>query len=124
MKFHCIKRAVCSSAVAGVLAAGLIAGTAGSASASTIRNGSVQLCAQANYPAYLEFQDRGAATRIVNPGECQWWGFGSIGRWEQINIVDAWSGKRVGSKWYEGSQTGIGIGAQGTSGGWQNAIDW
>ncbi|MPY32762.1 hypothetical protein FNH09_16230 [Streptomyces adustus] len=104
---------------------GLLAGTASSASASTIQNQWVQLCAQGNYAAYVEFPYRGySSSFVVGPGECQWWNRPSIGTWEPINVVDAWTGKVVGTTWYKGDVSGVGIGAEGWEGGSQWIQTW
>lgn len=116
-----VKRAAISAAFSCAMAAGLLAGTASSASASTIQNEWVQLCAQGNYPAYLSFPWRGGFTStIVDPGQCQWWNVGSDHRWEPINVIDAWSGATVGTTWYDGDVSGLGVGAEG----WEGSSQW
>jgi hypothetical protein len=106
-----------ATAVAGVLAAGLLFGTAGSASASTIQNDWVQLCAQGGYPAYLTLPYRGPTSGHFNVpgGECRWWWMGTLdwnGGWEPIDVFTYW-GVYIGTVWYNGQYGGIGIGASG-----------
>ncbi|MER6540701.1 hypothetical protein ABT215_44575 [Streptomyces sp900105755] len=119
------KRVGITAAVTCTMATGLLASTAGSASASTIKNEWIQLCAQGNYPAYVEFPYRGGASSfVVSPGQCQWWNWQSIGIWEPVNVVDSWSGKIIGTEWYNGDYNGLGIGALGSEGGQQRIQTW
>ncbi|MBV2353821.1 hypothetical protein KUM39_05520 [Streptomyces sp. J2-1] len=119
------KRVAAAVVAAGAMTAGLLAGTAGTASASTIQNQWVQLCAQGNYPAVVQFPQRGNfESVIVSPGQCQWWNFGSIHAWEPINVIDVWSNRTVGTTWYNGDVSGVGIGAQGQEGGSQWIQTW
>ncbi|MPY30765.1 hypothetical protein FNH09_05390 [Streptomyces adustus] len=107
------------------MATGLLAGTASSASASTIQKQWIQLCAQGNYPAYLSFPWRGGYTStIVSPGQCQWWNVPSDHRWEPVDVVDVWSGATVGTAWYNGDESGLGTGAEGWEGGDQWIQTW
>jgi hypothetical protein len=119
------KRAGITAVVTCAMATGLLAGTAGPASASTIQNQWIQLCAQGNYPAQIEFPYRGGASSfVVSPGQCQWWNFQDLGTWEPVNVVDVWSGKTVGTTWYKGDVSGLGIGAEGSEGGSQWIQTW
>jgi hypothetical protein len=118
--FKRTRKVVMATAVAGVLAAGVLLGTAGSASASSIQNDWVQLCAQGNYSAYLTLPYRGPTSGRFNvpAGECRWWWMGTLnwnGGWEPIDVFeDSYgSSSQIGTVWYNGSYSGVGIGAEG-----------
>ncbi len=105
--------------------AGLGVSTAVSASASTIPNGQIQICAQGNYPAYIHILPRslgngatttGMASVLINPGQCRTYGFNTLGGANQVDVVGI---RPNGSEFYIGSQwwnsaTGLGLGAEGT----------
>ncbi|QMU76693.1 hypothetical protein GXW83_14030 [Streptacidiphilus sp. PB12-B1b] len=99
-----------------VLAAGALVGVnATSASASTISNGYVQLCAQGDYPAYIVFPYRGGfSSTIVQPKTC-WYTYMGGNSWEPIDIYGLGNNSviPIGEVWYDGSVSGIGIGAEG-----------
>ncbi|MPY30195.1 hypothetical protein FNH09_02370 [Streptomyces adustus] len=109
-----------SAAAVCVAATSLLAVTAPSASASTIQNQWVQLCAQGDYPVVLQFPYRGMESTIVSPGQCNWWNWPSIGTWEPVNVIDVRSHKTVGTAWYKGDVSGLGIGAEG----WEGSSQW
>lgn len=119
------RRLAVSAAAICATATSLLALTAPSASASTIQNQWVQLCAQGNYPAVLQFPYRGGMESTgVNPGQCNWWNWQSIGTWEPINVIDVYSHRTVGTVWYKGDVSGVGIGAEGSDGGSQWIQTW
>lgn len=119
-------RRITAGLAAVVATAGLATATATSASASTIPNGQIQLCAQGNYPAYIHILDRqindsgastgGFASTIVNPGDCWITSFNTHGGANQVDVVGL---RPDGSEFYIGSQwwnsaTGLGLGAEGS----------
>ncbi|GIJ27196.1 hypothetical protein Vqi01_23580 [Micromonospora qiuiae] len=120
--FRKSRQAAAAVVAVGALTAGLTFSTAGPASASTIKKGWVQLCAQGDYSAVVNSSSL-ISSRIVTPGTCDWWEWGARG-WEQLTVIDIRSGRAVGSAWYNGAQSGIGLGAKGTTGGSQWIITW
>ncbi|MER6540702.1 hypothetical protein ABT215_44580 [Streptomyces sp900105755] len=119
------RRLAVSAAAICATATSLLAVTAPSASASTIKNQWVQLCAQGDYPAVLQFPNRGGMeSTAVNPGQCNWWNWQSNNTWEPINVIDIYSHKTVGTVWYNGNVSGVGIGAIGWDNGWQSIQTW
>jgi hypothetical protein len=111
---------------AGALAiTGLTVG-APAASASTIQNGWIQLCAQGDYPAFIHINDAtipnsngettGSAWSFTeNPGSCTWFPFNTDGLWLQVDVVGIHSDGQqfyIDSYWWN-SSTGLGIGAEG-----------
>jgi hypothetical protein len=113
--------------MAGVaMATGLGLSAAAPASASTIPNGKIQICAQGNYWAYIHILPRyigggGMSTRTmtsvaVRPGECEIYSFNTLGGANQVDVVGL---RPDGSEFYIGSQwwnsaTGLGLGARNT----------
>lgn len=113
--------------LSGVVAATLVSG-ASSASASTIPNGHIQICAQGNYPVYLHVLSKpipnsgGATTQsfasfVVSPGNCWWndFSFTTFGMSVQADVVGLRPNGQefyIGSKWWN-SSGGLGIGAKG-----------
>jgi hypothetical protein len=107
-------------AAVAVVAAAAIAGMAAPASASTISKGFVQICAQGNYRAVVQFPSRGYyESTLVNPGSCWYRYMGGGHGWEQIRVFGDYnqSSSRffVGTVWYNGDVSGVGIGAEGTT---------
>jgi hypothetical protein len=116
-----IKKSAATLAATTALTAGIIAGVTSPASASTIQNNWIQLCAQGNYPVQLQFPYRGGfRSFVVNPHTCNWWYEGTIswnGGWEPVQVIDDWSGAQIGrTYWYNGNVSGIGFGAGGCEG--------
>lgn len=105
-------------ATAGIAAAAVLGG-AGSSYASTIAKGDVQLCAQGNYAAVLQFPDRGGyESTVVSPGQC-WKGHMGGNGSEPINVIGIYNTSsntfKIGTVYFNGSTSGIGIGAEGTT---------
>jgi hypothetical protein len=115
-----IKRIAAAASAVGVLSGAAIAASAGVASASTIPTGEVQICAQGNYAAYIEFPDLNDSTSTVVPqGQC-WISPVHSDGWEPIDVYGIWNthpGQSfyIGTEWYDEAVSGIGIGAEGTS---------
>jgi hypothetical protein len=96
------------------------------ASASTIPYGHLQLCAQGNYravvhvlPVYLPGGDYlgGFESTIQWPGQCWIESVDTRGQWAQVDVVGLRKdGSRfyIGSRWYNSSVSGMGLGAEGT----------
>ncbi|MCX2731487.1 hypothetical protein OOZ19_14675 [Saccharopolyspora sp. NFXS83] len=103
-----------------------MAGTVATASASTVPDGQVQICAQGDYAAYVDIHpvelgggmtSPGFMSTVQKPGSC----------WQsKVNTsgatapVDVWGIRADGSKFHVGassfnSKTGLGLGAQGTA---------
>ena len=120
-----IKHTGSKAAVAVALAAGLGVVASAPASASTIPNGQIQLCAQGNYRAYVHVLPRdlgdgssttGMMSTLVNPGDCWISGFNTHGGANQVDVVGIRSNGSefyIGSQWWN-SATGLGLGAEGT----------
>lgn len=128
-----LSKAVLAAGV--VVAGGALCGAtavavASPASASTIKNGWVQLCAQGNYDAYFDIpstpipgtgevsQER--ESTIVEAGTCGWWPEDTSGATTTIKVYGIYnvSHQRFyigGEGGYRSSATGVGIGAEGTS---------
>jgi hypothetical protein len=106
-------------AAIGAVAGGVGLAVAAPASASTIPKEHVQLCAQGDYPAFIQFPDRGGLTStVVNPGTCWYEDMGSLGYYEPIyvfafNSSDVWV--KLGAVGYNGNVSGVGIGTEGHS---------
>ncbi|WP_035844536.1 hypothetical protein [Kitasatospora azatica] len=116
------KRLIATAAAAASLGAVAVIGTASPAAASTISNGNVQVCAQGTYPVYAQFPYRGGwSTTIVNPGNC-WLHYVGGNSWEPINVYGLYPNSSatfsLGTFWYDGAVSGIGIGGEGTP--WQH----
>jgi hypothetical protein len=115
-----LKRIVAAVSTVGVLSGVVIAASAGVASASTIPTGRVQLCAQGNYAAYLQFPDRGGLeSALVPQGQC-WDQYMGGNSWEPIKVYGVWNTNPnqsfyIGTEWYDGAVSGIGIGAEGVT---------
>ena len=115
-----LKRAAVAATAAGVLSGVVIAGTAAAASASTIPGGTVQICAQGNYTAYIVFPYRGGfASTLVPRGQC-WINYMGGNSWEPIKVYGVWNTHPdqsfyIGTEWYDGAVSGIGIGAEGST---------
>ncbi len=114
-----LKRIVAAASTVGVLSGAVIAASAGVASASTIPKGYVQLCAQGNYTAYLSFPDLGKTSTLVPPGQC-WDHYVGGNSWEPIKVYGVWNTNPsqsfyIGTEWYDGAVSGIGIGAEGVT---------
>jgi hypothetical protein len=121
-----LKRTVTALSAVGVLSGAVIAGSAGMASASTIQNGHIQICAQGDYPAFIHVLSEpvpnsgGETTEslespVQSPGSCWWTPFNTLGQWVQVDVVGLHSdGSQfyIHSYWWN-SSTGIGIGAEG-----------
>jgi hypothetical protein len=115
--------AFCSASALAI--AGLTA-SAPAASASTIPNGNIQICAQGDYPAFIHIlstsipNSGGETTRdlsspIEYPGSCWWTPFDTAGQWVQVDVVGIHSDGQqfyIGSYWWN-SSSGLGIGAEG-----------
>ncbi|MBS2540091.1 hypothetical protein KGQ20_45865 [Catenulispora sp. NF23] len=101
-----------------VVAAALGVTSAATASASSIQNDYVQLCAQGDYPSVIQFPDRGGwSSTVVNPGDC-WWNYVGGSSWEPINVLKVngdGSQSYLGTVWYDGDASGVGIGTEGSS---------
>ncbi|MEZ0095369.1 hypothetical protein [Streptacidiphilus sp. EB129] len=113
------RRVLATVAATAALSAVAVGVAAGPASASTISNGFVQVCAQGKYAAYATFPYRGGfSTTVVNPGDC-WYGWMGGDSWEPIDVYGIYPGSPkpidLGEVWYNGSVSGIGIGAEGTT---------
>ncbi len=93
---------------------------AGAASASTIRKGHVKFCAQGNYAAYIKFPHRrGLESTIVPRGHC-WYQYMGGKRREPIKVygirnTNPSQSFYIGTRWYDGAVSGIGIGAEGVT---------
>ena len=122
-----ITRVAAPLAASGLVAAAAVALSATSASASTIQNGYLQLCVQGDYAAFVNVLPvslgGGLTTReyestIVQPGQCWWAPVETDGQWAQVDVVGVnndGSQFYIGSEWYDGEVSGMGIGAEGTS---------
>jgi hypothetical protein len=115
-----LKLAAVALSTAGALSGAAIVGGTASASASTIPGGHVQICAQGNYTAYIVFPDRGGlSSTLVPQGHC-WWDYMGGNSWEPINVYGVWNTHPdqsfyIGTEWYDGAVSGIGIGAEGVT---------
>lgn len=117
--FARMKTSAVSIGAAVLLAATTVVVGATGASASTISKGHVQVCAQGNYGVTAEFPHRGGiSTTYIARGTCsyQYWGGTS---WEPINVIGWFNTSnnsfKVGTVWYKGDTSGVGIGAKGTT---------
>jgi len=123
-----VTRVAAPLAVSGLAAAAVVGLGATSASASTIQNGYLQLCAQGNYSAFVHVLPvdlgGGLTTRsyesfVVPAGQCWWAPVDTAGQWAQVDVVGIYndSGQEfyIGSEWYNGNVSGMGIGAEGAS---------
>lgn len=115
--------------IAGVLAAVSAVGAA-DASASTIPNGHIQICAQGSYPAFIHVLSKNLgnglstgtfSSAVESPNEgsssCWWTQFDTHGQSVQVDVVGLDSNGNqfyIGSRWWN-SSTGLGIGAEGSS---------
>jgi hypothetical protein len=120
------KRAISTLGVAGAITAAVVGGAA-QASASTIPNGNIQICAQGSYPAYIHvlpapIPNSGGATTgtfesfVQSPGNCWMHSFDSDGQTVQVDVVGLHGNGSefyIRSYWWN-SQTGLGIGAEGS----------
>ncbi|GGM18529.1 hypothetical protein GCM10010129_73390 [Streptomyces fumigatiscleroticus] len=116
--------AVAGAASVGI-AATMVVGGAGTGFASTISTGYVQLCAQGNYSAFVQFPDRNnLESVVVSPGTC--WkeklggGYGGADGYEPINVFGVFNNAphntfKIDTVWYNGNVSGVGIGAEGTT---------
>jgi hypothetical protein len=115
-----LKLAVAALGTAGALSGAVIVGGTAAASASTIPGGHVQICAQGNYTAYIVFPYRGGfSSTLVPQGQC-WWDYMGGNSWEPINVYGIWNTHPdqsfyIGTEWYDGAVSGIGIGAEGVT---------
>ncbi|WP_190812458.1 hypothetical protein [Saccharopolyspora pogona] len=122
---NAVKRVVVGLGATGLLSGALLAGTVATASASTIPNGYIQICAQGNYSAYVEVHPAelgggmttgGMASTIQRPGNCWMQKLSTHG----VDApVDVWGIRPDGSTFHVGaasynSKDGLGLGAQGT----------
>jgi hypothetical protein len=110
----------------GALAIAGLTVSASAASASTIANGHIQICAQGDYPAFIHIlsetiPNSGGATTgslespIQSPGSCWWTAFDTRGQWVQVDVVGIHSNGQefyIRSYWWN-SSGGLGIGAEG-----------
>jgi hypothetical protein len=123
------RRALVALGLTGAMAATVIVGAA-NASASTIPNGHIQICAQGTYPTFLHVLlapsnsgDAGPFESFVvfpNQGSNScWWNETPIstnGQWVQVDVVGFRANGAefyIGSKWWN-SDYGLGIGAEGS----------
>jgi hypothetical protein len=109
------KRLAATAVVSGALFVGLAA----PASASTLSKGYVQVCAQGNYRAYIEFPNRGnMISTVVYPGTC-WVRYMGGNSWEPIEVFGKYNNGgspfALGTVQYNGAVSGLGIGAEGTT---------
>jgi hypothetical protein len=115
-----LKRAAIAVGATSLISGIAIAGTAAAASASTIGVGQVQICAQGNYAAYIVFPRRGGYTSTIVPqGQCWIKTMGGV-KSEPIEVYGVWNTHPdqsfyIGTEWYDGADSGIGIGAEGVS---------
>jgi hypothetical protein len=112
-----LRRAALALATAGAVTGTLMVTGSGAASASTIPNNEVQLCAQGKYPAFLAFPDLGWwESPLEQPGQCWLAKVGGDG-WQPIYVYEVGSNSatQIDTEWYDGQVSGIGIGAEGTS---------
>ncbi|MDT5040606.1 MAG: hypothetical protein QOE51_1591 [Actinoplanes sp.] len=123
-----IKKAGVRTTVAVAMGAAVLGLAAAPASASTIQNGWLQFCVQGPYDAFVHVlstnvpNSGGMMTReflstVMGPGECHWWPVNTLGQWAQVDVVQV---KSNGSqRWindvFYNSNTGLGVGATGTS---------
>jgi hypothetical protein len=122
-----VRRIATGLGVAGLLSAGVVLASAGSASASTIPGGQLQLCAQGNYSAFVHVLSEplpgGGTSRefestIQSPGQCWQEPVDTAGQWAQVDVVGIYpdgSQFYIGSESYNSSVAGMGIGAEGTT---------
>jgi hypothetical protein len=120
-----IRRIGVTLAAAAAVAVPVVATTATQASASTIPYGNVQLCAQGSYPAFVHvlpvrlsngFTTREYWSTVESPGHCWMSGVDTAGQWAQVDVVGIHSNGSefyIGSRWYNSSVSGIGLGAEG-----------
>jgi hypothetical protein len=132
MRISSMKRRIGALAAGVAMAAGLGLSAAAPASASTIPNGKIQICAQGNYPVFIHILPRslgnGATTHglrsaIFGPGQCWIFDFNTLGGANQVDVVGLrpdGSEFYIGSQWWN-SSTGLGLGAQGSP---SNAYIW
>ena len=114
-----VKHITASLGATGILAATAVAIGTGAAYASTISTGYVEVCAQGNYSAYAEFPYRGnVGTFVIPKGQC-WYYYMGGDTWEPIEVFGIYntSGQsfELPTVWYNGSVSGVGIGAEGTT---------
>ncbi|MFJ5282218.1 hypothetical protein [Streptomyces parvulus] len=109
--------------------AGLSVTTAAPASASSIRDGWVQLCPWGNYKVHLEFAGEDSTFRqlgpVLNPGADCWWGAipsgskpGSIavvGHFNSSSGTFDVIGPSREYLWFYNGKDGVGIAAEGTT---------
>jgi hypothetical protein len=126
------RRAPLAVGLAGLVAAAVVAGAA-SASASTIPNGHIQICAQGDYPVFIHVLSEpipnsgGATTQsfespVVSPNQGSnscWWNQNSFSTGGQQVQVDVVGVHQNGSQFYIRSErwngsSGLGIGAEGS----------
>ena len=124
-----IKRVTAPLAATGLVGAAIVGVGATPAAASTIQNGWLQLCAQGNYSAFIHVLPvnlgNGATTEdyqspIVRAGGPCWWApVNTDNQWAQVDVVGIYNGSGqqfyIGSEWYNGNVSGMGIGAEGSS---------
>lgn len=125
-----LKRVAAAISAASVLSGAVIVGSTGIASASTIPNGHIQICAQGDYSAFIHVLSEPIpnsnettqtfASTIVVPGtpHACWWNqqpFDTFGQWVQVDVVGIHSNGQqfyIRSYWWN-SSGGLGIGAEG-----------
>lgn len=123
---HTLRRLLVTLGSVSLLGITLAAAGSTSASASTIPNGNIQLCAQGSYSAYVHvlaepIPNGGGATTpslvspVQIPGNCWMASVNTQGQWVQVDVVGVHRDGGefyIGSEWWN-SSTGIGIGAEG-----------
>lgn len=126
------RRAVVAAGLFGAVMTAIVAGAA-DASASTIPDGHIQICAQGNYRVFIRVlsepvpnsnlltaglrsatvsPNKGSASCWKNPGT-----FTTLGQTVQVDVVGVKSDGSdfyIASEWWN-SATGLGIGAEGTT---------
>ncbi|MGW5645155.1 hypothetical protein ACWEV3_37265 [Saccharopolyspora sp. NPDC003752] len=124
---NAVKRVVVGLGATGLLSGALLTGTVATASASTIPDGYIQICAQGNYSAFVDIHPAelggggttvGVISPVQRPGSCWLRKFSTHG----VDApVDVWGIRPDGSQFHVGaasynSKDGLGLGAQGTVG--------
>ncbi|HEX3783274.1 MAG TPA: hypothetical protein VHX38_26710 [Pseudonocardiaceae bacterium] len=112
------RRVIAATAIAGVMASGLVLATAGSAAAAPAAANEIELCSYGNYASYVQFPN--FDTEVVNAGACETFGVGASDDVESFNIYgldDSGSSFFVGQGYIRPSRGGevVTYGTEGNS---------